>query len=119
MAAKIAPFTEEEFPENEVMMIDKSDSSKLGGTKFDSSTKTMAKTVFPIINDNASVKIRLSTLEATVSTQSDYNRHTLDSFGNLADNLNVVDLNLQDLLRQAHEHFTVVIANMKKEYDHK
>lgn len=119
MAAKISPFTEEEFPDNEVMMIDKIDSSTLGGTKFESSTKNMAKTVFPIINDNASVKIRLSTLEATVGTQCEYNRHTLDSFGNLADNLNVVDLNLQDLLRQAHEHFTAVIADMKKEYDHK
>ena len=119
MAAKISPYSAEDFPENEVMMIDKGDDNKVAGTKFDISTKSMAKTAFPVINDNASVKIRLSTLESTSSTQIEYNRHTLDSFGNLADNLNVVDLNLQDLLRQAHDHFTVIIANLKKEYDHK
>lgn len=120
MTAKISPFLDDlvEPASNEVVMIDKPD-GPVGNTKFDISTKKMEKISFPVINDNASVKIRLSTLESTVFTQSEFNRLNVESFGNLADNLNVVDSNLQDLLRQAHEHFTSVIAALKKEYDHK
>jgi hypothetical protein len=115
MAAKISPFSDE--TETPMVIIEADDRTKR--TKFHSSTEAMAKTMFPVINDNASVKVRLSTLESTVETQSEYNRLTLASFSNLSDNLNNVDLNLQDLLKQTQEHFTNVIAAMKKENDHK
>mmetsp|Transcript_6293 Transcript_6293/g.8780 ORF Transcript_6293/g.8780 Transcript_6293/m.8780 type:complete len:184 (-) Transcript_6293:244-795(-) len=112
MTAKVAPYLNESEMNN-------FDAELPSGTKFDVSTSQMAKTVFPIVNNNGSVKVRLSTLESTVETQSNYNRLTLDSFGNLADNLRTTDNNLQDLLRQTQEHFTNVIATLKKEYDHK
>mmetsp|Transcript_6019 Transcript_6019/g.8425 ORF Transcript_6019/g.8425 Transcript_6019/m.8425 type:complete len:192 (+) Transcript_6019:52-627(+) len=120
MTAKVAPFLDESDlnnpTENNNMEIE---NERQSSTKFDISTKQMAKTVYPIINNNASVKIRLSTLESTIEVQNDYNLLTLDSFGNLADNLRSADVNLQDLLRQTQDHFTNVIASLKKEYDHK
>jgi len=112
MAARVAPF----LNESEQNMLETESPS---GTKFDISTSNMAKTVYPIINNNASVKVRLSTLESTVEVQSNYNRLNLESFGNLADNLLLTDNNLQELLRKTQEHFTNVIASIKKEYDHK
>ena len=112
MAARVAPF----LNESEQNMLETESPS---GTKFDISTSNMAKTVYPIINNNASVKVRLSTLESTVEVQSYYNRLNLESFGNLADNLLLTDNNLQELLRKTQEHFTNVIASIKKEYDHK
>jgi len=118
MAAKVAPFLDEEPVRTENAM----DLENIVGresTKFDNSTAQMAKTQYPLINNNGTVKIRLSTLESTVEVQNDYNRLTLDSFGNLADNLRATDVNIQDLLRQTQEHFTNIIANLKKEYDHK
>ena len=74
---------------------------------------------FPVVDTNASVKGRLSTLEGTASTQIAYNKQNEAALNSLSKNLHDVDGNIKTLILSMQNDFDQRLLSLKKEYDHR
>lgn len=86
---------------------------------FEQRVERLSSLAFPTVDSEASVKGRLSTLEATVAVQSEHNRQGENSLLNLSRNLEEVDINIKTLILNMQADFDARLTALKKEYDHR
>jgi hypothetical protein len=79
----------------------------------------LAAMYFPEIDSGGSVKSRLSGLEETAISQSQFNKLNQQTLNSLSENLDTVDLNIKGLILSMQVDFDSRLASLKKEYDHR
>lgn len=87
--------------------------------RFDHTVNRLATRPFPELNENASMKTRIMTLERTAEVQGDYNKLSHRSFMNLSNDVHGLEDHIKDLMQQMQNSFDNKLATMKKEYDHR
>lgn len=88
-------------------------------TKFEQVLEKLNNTYFPAIDPDISVKARISILEATVHSQKEYNKHNVESFATLSNDINLMDQNLKKIIIDMQMDFEKRLTLFKKEYDHR
>lgn len=86
---------------------------------FEKNTEDLAKVSFTALDPTCSVKERISRLESTASSQSDYNNLTFEALQSGNSNLQLTDINIRDLIDKTEKGIYNTIAELKAEYDHK
>ncbi len=88
--------------------------------KFNDTVQRLANQPFPEpMNDQCSMKNRITNLERTAEVQSDFNKLSHRTFINLSGDLVSTEEALKDLINQVQNTFDSKLASMKKEYDHR
>lgn len=88
-------------------------------TKYNNTFQQLANVPFPAMNHEASVKMRISTLEAAAEAQADFNQTACRTFTDLNGSLHGAEDLIKLMLKQAQDAFDARLAQMKKEYDHR
>ncbi len=87
--------------------------------RFDHTVGKLSTRPFPEVNENASMKSRIATLERTAEVQGDYNKLSHRTFMNLSNDVHGLEEHIKDLMAQMQNNFDNKLASMKKEYDHR
>ncbi len=88
--------------------------------KFSDTVQRLSNQPFPEpMNDQSSMKNRISNLERTAEVQTDFNKLSHRTFVNLSGDLQTTEETLKDLINQVQNSFDSKLAAMKKEYDHR
>jgi hypothetical protein len=88
-------------------------------SQYELKMEKLAAMYFPEIDAGGSVKTRLSNLEETAVSQSQFNKVNQQTLTSLSENLDAVDLNIKGLILSMQVDFDSRLMSLKKEYDHR
>jgi hypothetical protein len=92
---------------------------KRGLTAFDKTLSSLSVVPFPNVNNERSMKDRISCLETTVEVQSVNNKLSVESFQGIAKNLDMADDAIRTIIKDVKAMTDATIAELKRDYDHK
>jgi hypothetical protein len=110
--ARISPYVNES--KKEPAPID-----DVGSNKIDASLEKLSIINLPILNPTASVKQRITNLEASSDTQASINNLQYECLSNSRDDLRYVTAEFSQALIDLQTSYDAKLASIKKEYDHR